>query len=106
MGTSFAVSAAVFYMAQLEDPLLLTINQLFYRRFIHILFIWSGDLPELLSFLNRLNNLAPTIKLTWNISQRDVIFLDMVVRVDQDINSAISKTSESLPVYSIQLLPS
>ena len=65
MGTPFAVSAAVIYMVHLETPLLLTRNLLFIID--DILFIWSGDLPELHSFIGRLNNLAPTIKLTRNI---------------------------------------
>ena len=105
MGTPFAVSAAVIYMAQLEDPLLSTRNLLFYRRFIDdIFFIWSGDLPELHSFLNRLNNLAPTIKLTWNISQREVIFLDMVVRVDQD-NQLLSTVPFQKPLNRYLYIP-
>ena len=42
----------------------------FYRRLIDDTFlIWSGCLSELDSFLYQLNNLAPTIKLTWNISK-------------------------------------
>ena len=59
MGTPLAVSAAVIYMARLEDPLLTTNGLLFYRRFIDdIYFIWSRNLPRLHSFLNQFNNLA------------------------------------------------
>ena len=83
MGTPFAVSAAVIYMARLEDPLLSADGLLFYRRFIdNIFFIWYGSLAALHSFLSCFNNLAPTIKLTWNFSQQEVNFLDMVVYVD------------------------
>ena len=51
MGTPFAVSAAVIYMARLEDPLLSADGLLFYRRFIDdIFFIWYGTLAALHSF--------------------------------------------------------
>ena len=74
----------------------------FYRRFI---FVRSGDLTELHSFLDQFNHLAPTIKLTWNISQTEVIFLVLVVQVDQDNQSlsigAFSETAKLLPIYSV-----
>ena len=81
MGTPFAVSAAVIY--KLEDPLLSIEGLLFYRRFIDdIFFIWHGTLTGLHSFFDCLNSLAPTIKLAWNFSQQEVIFVDTVVYVD------------------------
>lgn len=84
MGTPFAVSAAVIYMARLEEPLLSTKDLLFYKRFIDdIFFIWSGNLFDLHSFLHQFNNLAPTIKITWDISQEKVNFLDMVIRIEE-----------------------
>ena len=65
MGTPMAVSAAVIYMASLEEPLLTTKDLVFYKRFIDdICFIWSGNLSDLNFFLYRLNYLGPTIKLT------------------------------------------
>ncbi len=85
MGTPMAVSAAVIYMARLEDPLLSSEYLLFYRRFIDdIFFIWSGNAIKLNSFLHRLNNLAPSIKLTWTTSNNKAVFLDMVICKDQD----------------------
>ena len=84
MGTPFAVSAAVIYMARLENPLLSAEGFLFYSRFIDdIFFIWHRSLSELQSFLDLLNSLAPSIKLTWSFSQENINFLDMVVYVDQ-----------------------
>ena len=78
MGTPMAVSAAIVYMDSLEEPLLTSTHLELYRRFIDdIFFVWNGNLLELNSFLDRLN-LAPTIKLTWNISKEKAIFLDMV----------------------------
>ena len=85
MGIPMAVSAAVVYMTSLENPLLTSEGLLFYKRFIDDIFlIWSGNLSSLHSFLNKLNNLAPTIKLTWNISTEEVVFLDMTVSVNHD----------------------
>ena len=52
MGTPMAVSAAVIYMASLEEPLLTTKDLVFYKRFIDdIFFIWSGNLSDLNLFL-------------------------------------------------------
>ena len=83
MGTPTSVAAAVIYMASLEGPLLSTNNPFFYRRFIdNIFFIWTGTLSDLYSFLDNLNNLPPTIKLTRDISRKKVIFLDTVVYTD------------------------
>ena len=112
MGTPMAVSAAIIYLARLEEPLLACIysssilqeiyrryllylerksnwaHLVFYRRYIDdIFFIWSGNLTELDSFLHRLNNLASTIKLAWDISKEKAIFLDMVIFKDQDVPS-------------------
>ena len=106
-GYSYAVpvAAAVIYMAYLEDPLLSTKDLLFYRRFIDdIFFIWSGNLSNVpLSF----NNLAPTIKLTWDISRESVIFLDAVISIDPlNPHSAFPKIFETLSLHPLHLLPS
>ena len=86
MGTPMAVSAAVIYLARLEEPLLTSSHLIFYKRYIDdIFFIWSGTLSELDSFLLKLNNLAPTIKLSWDISKERAVFLDMVIFKDQDV---------------------
>ena len=106
MGTPFAVSAAVIYMARLEDPLLSVGGLFFYRRFIDdIFFIWSGSLCDLHSFLDRLNNLAPTIKLTWNVSQQEAIFLDMVVYVDRTSPTKLSTKPYQKPLNRYLYIP-
>ena len=82
MGTPIAASAAIIYLARLEEPLLASTHLVFYRRYIDDIFIWRGNLTELNSFLHQLNNLAPTTKLAWDISKERAtctcIFLDMV----------------------------
>ena len=80
MGTPMAVSAAVIYMARLEHSIIQTRELILYKRFIDdIFFIWGGSYIELTTFLEKLNNLAPTIKLVSNISQERVVFLDMEI---------------------------
>ena len=68
MGTLLylVVSAAVIYMARLEESMLDCENLVFYKRFI--LFLWKGNLAGLCEFLWKLNNLKSTIQLTWEIS--------------------------------------
>ena len=46
-GACLAVSAAIVYMASLEEPLLTSTHLEFYRRFIDDIFynIWSDNLP-------------------------------------------------------------
>ena len=78
--TPLAVSAAVIYMARLEQLILDTVGLVFYKRFIDgIFFIWKGNYIDLLDFISKLNHLAPTIKLTSSISQEKVVFQDMEV---------------------------
>ena len=80
MGTPLAVSATVIYMARLEQKILDTVGLVFCKRFIDdIFFIWEGNYIDLLDFISKLNNLAPTVKLTSSISQEKVVFLDMEV---------------------------
>ena len=43
----------------------------------YIFFVWDGTYIELLGFLRKLNNLAPTIKFTSNISQEKYDFLQV-----------------------------
>ena len=106
MGTPMAVSAAVIYMASLENPLLNSEGLLFYRRFIDdIFFIWSGNLLSLHSFLNELNSMASTIKLTWNISTEEVVFLDMSVCVDHDNPSQLITRPYQKPLNRYLYIP-
>ena len=82
MGTPMAVSAATIYKASLERSLLQhTRGLLFYtERFI-------DDI-----FFHRLNNLAPIIKLTWEVSDQKVNFLDVLVFKDpEDHTKLITK---------------
>ena len=106
MGTPMAVSAAVIYMASLEEPLLTSTHLEFYKRFIDdIFFVWSGNLSELNSFLDKLNNLAPTIKLTWNISKEKAIFLDMIICKDKDFPTKLITKPYQKPLNRYLYIP-
>ena len=94
MGTPFAVSAAVIYMAKARRSIIVSS---FYRRFIDdIFFIWNVSLFYLHSFLDQLNNLAPTIKLT--VSQQEAIFLNTVVYIDRNSSTRLSSLIKRLSI--------
>ena len=88
MGTPMAVSAATIYMAKLEEPTLATPGLSFYRRFVDDIFlVWEGTYIDLQIFLMKLNSLAPTINLIWNISTKEVVFLDMTIVKEMPVTS-------------------
>ena len=86
MGTPMAVSAATIYMAKLEEPTLATPGLSFYGRFVDdIFFAWEGTYMD----LQKLNCLAPIINLIWNISIKEVVFLDMTIVKEMSPNNLL-----------------
>ena len=80
MGTRMAPSYANLFMADLETSFLATqsIKPLLWKRFIDdIMCIWPGTIPQLETFLNDLNSFHPTIKFTWEYSEKNITFLDL-----------------------------
>ena len=77
---------ANLFMARIEhnifpDNLLILI----WKRFIDdILFIFTGSLKELLTLMNNMNEMHPTIKYTFEYSQSQIAFLDTTVYIDQN----------------------
>ena len=56
----------------------------FLKRFIDdLLIFWSGTVQKFKEFMERINNLHPTIKFTceYNFEERSTTFLDMKVRI-------------------------
>lgn len=43
-----------------------------------IFMIWTDTIAELMAYLNNLYNIHPTIKFTWEILHKQVVFLDAV----------------------------
>ena len=91
MGTRVAPKFANVYMGSIEKRFVYETTWvddiIFWKRFIDdIFFILAGDIESLLSFINQLNNAAPLMKYTHEISQIEVNFLDTTVRKDVEGN--------------------
>lgn len=87
MGTNCMPPAAQLYLAIKWEGLLRSVRERtgqhfpeFYRRYIDDGFtVWHGTEQSLLAFLQDLNTLLPHIRITWQYSQTQVEFLDLVV---------------------------
>lgn len=80
MGTSVAVCFAILFMSRLDEELSDTtaVSPLMHVRFIDDgLIVWDGDKDSLMEYLAAFNNLSPTIKLTWTVSDSSIDFLDL-----------------------------
>ncbi|XP_067048949.1 uncharacterized protein [Acropora muricata] len=87
MGTRVAPNFANVYMGRLEDKFVYQTQWanwlIMWVRFIDDIFlIWKGDKDSLIDFLDYLNNVAPSIKFTHEISTDSVNFLDTTVLKD------------------------
>ena len=83
MGAKYAPSVANLYMAEWEAEVLYNRKPqqlLLYRRFIDdILIIWDGDKESLIDFGFYLNSNDKNIKLTWELSDEKINFLDLEI---------------------------
>lgn len=90
MGTPFAVTAANAFMFYHEIDIVKRYSphlQL-YKRFIDDIFvIWSGPRDTLLEFLNALNTKDERIKITFDISDSSIPFLDLLLSIDTGSNT-------------------
>ena len=81
MGTPVAPAFATLFMSALDRQLTSHPDHacaLHHRRFIDDgAGIWTGTRESLLSWLEYFNSLIPEIKLTWNISEFEMIFMDV-----------------------------
>jgi hypothetical protein len=87
MGTKAAPSYASIFLALFEKRFLGTQEKqpFFLCRFLDDLFsVWPHDRSSLESFLHDMNEFHPDIKITYNISQQSVNFLDMTIRKERD----------------------
>lgn len=113
MGTRSAPSIANIFMANIEEKILMQapgvnlIFKKFWRRFIDDVFlIWTGTEEELITFLDFINTLHPTIKFTstYDFETRTVPFLDTSIKIDDGkITSDLYRKPTHSPQY---LLPS
>jgi len=85
MGTPFAVTAANAFMFYLEKDIVTQYSEylMVYKRFIDDIFlIWTGPRDALLQFLEALNYTNDRIKLTFDISETNIPFLDLFIYKD------------------------
>ena len=84
IGTKFAPSYAIIYMAALEEDFLETLIKklwLWWRYIDGIFMIWQHGEDELKIFLDKLNNFHSSIKFTCEYSRENVNHLDVQVIV-------------------------
>ena len=82
MGTIMAPNYAILFMDKLETAFLesQSIKPLIWKRYIDdILMIWTGTETQLALFLDNLNSFHQNIKFTYEISQTNIIFLDLEI---------------------------
>ena len=87
MGTRAAPHIANLFMADLENPLILSHfdSLALFRRFIDdVLLIWKDGEASLKDFLDKLNSLHPTIKFDFQISKERVNFLDLEISIKKN----------------------
>ena len=84
MGTRFAPNFANVYMVRFEENFVYKAEWsnyvIIWVRFIDDIFlIWKGEIDSLTEFIDHLNNAAPSIKFTHEISTNSANFLDTTV---------------------------
>ena len=86
IGTKFAPSYAIIYMAALEEDFSETLIKklwLWWRYIDDIFMIWQHGEDELKIFLDKLNNFHSSIKFTCEYSRENVNHLDVQVVVTE-----------------------
>ena len=86
IGTKFAPSYAIIYMAALEEDFSETLIKklwLWWRYIDDIFMIWQHGEDELKIFLDKLNNFHSSIKFTCEYSRENVNHLDVQVIVTE-----------------------
>ena len=84
IGTRFAPSYAILFMADLEEKILNAFEEkpmIWWRYIDDIFFIWEHGEESLEKFLNKLNSFHPTIKFTAEYSKETINFLDVNIRL-------------------------
>ena len=89
MGTPFAVTAANAFMYYHERDIIEQYSRYLtlYKHFIDDLFIvWDGPKDKLLEFLCAINSKDERIKITYEISESTISFLDLLLLKDPSFN--------------------
>ena len=101
MGTRLAPSYANLFMDYFERKHVYTyrIQPLLWRRYIDDIFmLWTSSVQELQNFIDHLNNCIPSINFETNISESEINFLDVKVRIKNNaINTSLyTKETDTL----------
>ncbi|XP_069508614.1 uncharacterized protein [Ambystoma mexicanum] len=90
MGASFAPNYATLYMWDFEETNILTEGNPFrsalkmYKRYIDDIFIiWDSSKGDHKAFFNWINNLNSNLKFTIETSNKEIPFLDLLIKVDK-----------------------
>ena len=83
IGTKFATSYAILFMADLEGKILNSFEEkpMIWWWYIDDIFFWEHGEESLEKFLNKLNSFHPTIKFTAEYSKETINFLDVNIRL-------------------------
>ena len=85
IGTKFAPSYSILFMAELEEEILREVElkpYLWCRYIDDIIFIWEHEEEKLKEFIDVLNKRHPTIKFTAEWSKTQINFLDVSVSLE------------------------
>lgn len=95
MGANFALSVVCLFMSQWENETVyanMPIELVVFKRYIDDIFIlWKGEQSSLVYFPENLNKNDRNIKLSWDISEKTVSFLDL--EIIQEDNSLCTKAN-------------
>ena len=93
MGSKCAPPYACIYMGKFEQMKILPLSQaiILWKRFIDdIFFIYTGSEEELQILFDKINNLHPTLKFTFQYSTNKINFLDTTIHIDKNNNKMFS----------------
>jgi hypothetical protein len=103
MGTKMAPAYANIFMYQLENEFLKgrTLKPTVYFRFLDDGFmLWEHGLTTLLEFMDDFNKVHPSIKFTVQNSEKEIAFLDTLVRISGDrLTTTLYRKPTDNPIY-------
>lgn len=91
MGAKFTPSVANLFMAQWEEESVYKHTPpelLLYKRYIDdVIILWKGNKEKLTTFLDGLNRNDKIIQFTWNVSKKNISYVDLeIIQEDYQIN--------------------
>ena len=88
MGSNCSPSYATIFMGKFEEqfiyPAIRGLHRLYLRYIDDIFIIWTGTKERFKEFVKELNLRHPSIKFDYNISNKEVSFLDTIVYIDKN----------------------